>query len=603
MQNSFIKEVTEAVNKFDTEKITVIQSNNTEGNIQNLSKKTGSYLHSQKELLADIDFAYNSVYKNGKYDKQGQRKLYINIVRFYTQVAVKNTDVDTKNFVFTPTDYTTENIWSIWFMSRQFKTWVRDSGFAKTINDLNYDFNKYGTCVSKRLRNDIVRVRLNNIKCDQSAETLLEGIRGGTPFVEAHEFSYVQIQDYKGWKPVKYYKGKRAYYEVYAYVKKQDFLLMHGDITEKEYDHSDESMTFVMAMMMPSGKYNEDKRKKYNEEILFIEELDECDFPYDEAHSEKQDGRWLGIGNVEKQLENQIARNSTVNLRRRSMLWSSKKIYQSQGDAVNKNLIKEVEDGQVLQVGTNGLISEVNTATRSLADYRQDEEVWDENSQKQAFAFESATGESFASGTPFRLGAMLSNSVMSYFDKQREIFGLFLKDTFYQQIITIFQNRAKDDIVSIAQTEEGYKLIKEMFVNLEVDDYYCKIALDPKTLDADIVPSVDEVRAEIDKKMIKSPYLFVNVQKKIYKTAKARLDLNLTGESQDSADKETLTTLYTELSRKGDPRAERVLEVLLGTMGKNLKSIAGVSLKPAELPQGPSGKTNPNLAGLVPKQE
>ena len=84
-------------------------------------------------MLQDIDLAINSVYKRGKYDKEGQRKLYLNIVNFYRNVAIKNTDVDVKNFVFRPVDNSTENIWAVWFFKRQFSNWVKMKDFLKQL--------------------------------------------------------------------------------------------------------------------------------------------------------------------------------------------------------------------------------------------------------------------------------------------------------------------------------------------------------------------------------------------------------------------------------------------------------------------------------------
>lgn len=594
-----------ALDTFNNTSVNVVPSLTDDQGKRYLAPEDNGYQFSQRKMLADIDLAYNSIYKQGKYDREGQRKLYLNIVRFYVNVAVKNTDIDIKNFVFTPSDYTKANIWSTWFFKRQFSRWVKDEGYSKTINDLNFDFNKYGTCVSKKVKNDIVRVPIRSIKCDQAAETLMDGIRGGTPMIQEHEFSYVQMKDFKEWDITESFTGKRIVYEMYSYMPRCELLkLQKKTVTDKE----DDTMVFTMAIIMPTGRQEEDKRKKYDDKVLFIEETTEADFPFNESHSEKQDGRWLGRGNVENQLENQIARNLSANLRRRSMLWASKQIFQTQGDVVNKNLVKNVQDGEVLQVGLNGLISKVDTSSRALSDFSQDEQVWAENSDKQAFAFESATGETPPSGTPFRLQALLSNTVMSYFDRQKEIFGLYLQDTFFQQIIPIFAKQAKDDIATIAKSSEGYKEIMDLFVELQSNRHYAALALSPDIFEMKNVPSYDVVKQHIAQEIVKSPYLFVELTKDMYKNAKYTLDLDITGEQKDPADKETLTTLYTTLAQKGDPRAEDVLQILLASLGKNLNAIAGAPSAPSA-PSAPAQSAvnpvnataqNPNLAGLTP---
>lgn len=602
MNNDPLGLIKSTVEDFNTKMINVVTPYDT-GNEQAryLTDRSGGYMFSQRKMLTDIDLAYNSIFKNGQYDREGKRKLFLNIMRFYVNVAVKNTDVDVKNFVFRPVDNSTENIWNVWFYHRQFLNWIKDTEFSQVINELNFDFNKYGTCVLKKVKDDVIRVPLHTLRLDQSAKTLREGIEGGTPLVQEHSLSYFQMSKY-AWELPDEFTGKRKVYESYMYLYPKDLAKLKGEEYKENEGKNDieEQQILCMVVYMPSGQMDSDRRKKYEDKVLFAEQVD--DIPYEECHSEKQDGRWLGVGNAEKQIENQIARNATVNLRQRSMLWASKQIFQTQGDVISKNLVKNVQDGEVLQVGINGLIQKVDTSTRSLSDYSQDEQIWEDNSQKQAFAFESATGESFSSGTPFRLGAMLSNSVMGYFDQQKEIFGIFLRKSFFNQIIPIFEKRMKDDVLLIGQTEEGYNKLKDMFVEIQANNHYAKLMLSPQVFTMPVIPTKQEVANHIEKELVKSPYLSVQTTKEMYKNAKYVMDLDITGETNEPADKETLTNLYTTLKQSGDPRAEKVLEVLLASMGKNLNAIASM---PKEQPQvNPvqvTGQNNPDLQGLIPQ--
>lgn len=611
MNNTFniFANLNKAINDFDNNTVNVIPADNHQNTERRyLGGGHNGYEFSQRELLTDIDMAYNSVYKNGKYDRQGQRKTFLNVVRFYVQVAVKNTDIDTKNFVFTPSEYSTENIWSVWFFKRQFSNWIKQSQFASTINDLLYDFNKYGSAVAKKTKNNITRVPLRSIRCDQTAETLLKGVKGGTPLILEHEFSYVEYCEYPVYEEVDPYQGKRRVYEMYSYMSKGNLLnLQNKAAKDKDY----KEFVLTMAIIMPAKPADNDGKEAtpgYSEKVCFIEQIDEL--PFQEVHSEKVDGRWLGLGNVEKQLENQIARNTSANLRKRNMLWASKKMFYTQGDAIGKNLVKNVEDGEILQVGLNGQIASIDTTSRGLNDFTQDEQVWEDNGQKQSFSFESASGEQMPSGTPFRLGAMLSNSVMGYFDRQKEIFGLFLQEVYSEQIIPIFKARAKDDIALIGSTEEGYQMLKDMFTDYYVNQHYIKLALDPNIFNMQIPPH-EEIVAKVTQGLVKSPYLYVNLNKDLYKNAKYTITLNITGENIDAADKETLTTLWQGYMQVGDKvKADRILDVILGGSGINLAGMLGSSANaqsPQQPQQGqqsaPPQNTNPQLAGLLPQQQ
>lgn len=596
--NDIYSQIDKAIEDFNRD-IDVVPVRATESNARHLSEGAGGYKYNQSALLYSCEMAYNSKFESGNIDPEGKRKLYFNITRFYVQVANKNTDVDTKNFVFRPVDNSLENIWSVWFYHRQFINFNKRAGFSKIINDLRNDFNKYGTCVAKRVKGGIERIPLRVFINDQSASSLREGVEGGTPLIQVHDLSYYQMSKY-GWDMPDRFEGKQKVLEIYKYCTQQEYKELMNGKYDKEYDVADKSKDIlVMCIVMPNS--DKAKKSKVNDgKILFCSQAD--DIPYEEAHSDKIDGRWVAIGNIEKQLENQIARNSTINLRQRSMMWASKNVFQTQGEQVVSNLIQNVDDGEVLQVGINGLMQRVDTSSHSLSDYAQEDQVWDDNSKQQSFAFESATGESFASGTPFRLGAMLSNSVMGYFDLQKEIFGLFLKDLFYNQIIPIFEKSLKDDLILIGKSEAGYNNLLELMAEQQAKDYYYKLMLSPEVLTMDNIPSFDSVKANLGSQLEKSPYIAIKILKDNYKTAKFEMDLDITGESEEPADKETLVNLYTTMSQKGDPRADKVLEAILAMSGKNLTAIAGKIGSQAMSPVQTTGASNPNLQGLISTQ-
>lgn len=592
--NDIYSQVDKAIANFN-EDIDVVPRRSTDGSARYLDESTGGYKYNQATLLYRCEMAYNSKFESGELDPEGKRKLYFNITRFFVQVANKNTDVDAKNFVFRPVDNSLENIWSVWFYHRQFLNFNKKEGFSKVINDLRNDFNKFGTCVAKRVKGGIERVPLRVLINDQSAISLRDGIEGGSPLIQIHDLSYYQISQY-GWDKPERFEGKKKVYEIYKYCTQQEYKeLMNGEY-DTEYETADKSKDIlVMCVLMPCS--DTAKKNKINDgKVLFCSQVD--DIPYEEAHSDKIDGRFIGIGNIEKQLENQIARNSTVNLRQRSMMWASKNLFQTQGDLVVNNLIQNVKDGEVLQVGIGGTIDRVDTSSHSLADYAQEDQVWDDNSKQQAFAFESATGESFSSGTPFRMGAMLSNTVMGYFDLQKEIFGLFLRDLFYNQIIPIFEKNLKDDLILIGKTEDGYNDLLELMAEKQASDYYHDIMLSPDVLTKEI-PTFEDVKDIITSKLVKSPFIAINMLKDNYKTAKYDMELDITGESEEPADKETLVNLYTTMTQSGDPRASKILETILAMSGKNLKAIAGKANVVSPVQQ--TGASNPNLQGLIPK--
>jgi hypothetical protein len=258
---------------------------------------------------------------------------------------------------------------------------------------------------------------------------------------------------------------KEVVFERYGHVPKK-WLMQHKK--EKGWEDVDENET-VDTMAILVFKKGKDKDNP-DGSVLFIEEIAEGKRPYEEVHWEKQDGRWLGIGEVENQLENQIARNFAENMRRRGMLWATKKLFQSRSDEVQRNLIKEVKDGQVLKIDPNGEISQIDMTTHSLGEIENAIKDIEQNSNQKSFTFEVATGESLPSGTPFRLGVVLANSVNSHFGLKRENISLFMVRAIENQVYPEFKKKSNiKKNVTLFEGEEGVEKIKKALINNTVN--------------------------------------------------------------------------------------------------------------------------------------
>jgi hypothetical protein len=578
MTYDLAKEVEDFVQQFDTETIDVVSMPKLKGSRKKLTK----YQFSQKEMIAKIDMATLSQFETGHFDPDGKRKIYLNEVNFVVDVANKSSDIDSKNFIFTPEGYSKDNERATWLVSRQFKHYVKETDLADTINDSVSKFNTYGSVVAKECENDRVRVvPLQSFRCDQSAATLQEGIdMGGFAIIE-YAYSYNQLQNYPDWTITENrYKGTKSCYEVYGMI--PESALKKGT-TNKE----DDNYILVMAIIAPDFK----------DKVLYIEKVDKL--PLIEQHDKKIEGRWLGIGEVEKQLENQVAKNLVANTKRRDTLWAAERKFYTKDVDVPKSLSREVEDGEILQVGINGEIIQIDTASRNAGDVNQFDSLISDNIRKTSFSFEVQTGESAPSGTPFRLGALLSNASQGYFNLKKQKIGQFWKKIMFELIMDDFKKSAKSDIQRIASGEEGYEMVKDLLIDREISNHYNKIVLSPYAFSMDL-PNKDEVRVEIEKQILKEKSLVItDITNDIYDNAKWSFDIDITGESTEVADTETLTTLYTSLVQAGDPRAETVLSKILASKGKNLQTIAGS--KPEAQPVQQQVPVNPNLQGLLPQ--
>ena len=228
------------------------------------------------------------------------------------------------------------------------------------------------------------------------------------------------------------------------------------------------------------------------------------------------------------------------------------------------------------------MVTQVNAQTQHLGDFTADETSTKENSQQISFSFEAASGEAFASGTPFRLGAILENAVSKYFKRKQDTFSNFLKRSFFNQLIPIFQNDMDDEHelrYSIAddQYEEALAGMVKVHKNAILSEEWMK---------GNYVTEA-EVTSLVEKELRKSPYIFWTIPENFYKEIHCNMRLNIN--EPIGADIETLTTIWDRLDQRGDPRADKVLKAIFSKKGKNLDAIMGGATAP-KAPQAPTAE-------------
>ena len=564
MKNEILSTIRKEIEAFN-DSITIAEPE-SHGSVKYLKKSAGGYQFNQRKMLNLIELYDNSKFESGLIDSEGQRKLFLNIGTFRRKVASKQIRLGVKDYSFIPDNY--DSIWKTWFLARQFKVWARENGQGELINELEESYPKYGHIVVKRVGKKLERVMLSNLINPQDCKTLKDAFLCGHGIIECHEYTEHQLKEFKDWKTDDVEipeSGKIKVYERYGLVKRADI----DRFNEKKVDKEDDEKVFALSI----ATYD-DSGKQKSEGLLYAQEISESDFPYEEEAWDKQDGRWLGIGEIENQMENQIARNSSANLRRRAMLWSSKKLFQSTDEAVQKNLVKEVRDGQVLNIAPNGNITPIDMTTRALPDFNAEDSLWEQNSNQKSFTFEVATGEALPSGTPFRLGALLENSVSTHFQRMREKFGLFLIRSYFNQLIPIFKKQTKEHTISIAGSEEGIEHLRDAIKARAVWDEFKGILLSGR------VPVIAEIEARAEALLAKQPYHFIDIPDKFYDDAKFHMELEITGQAVDTKQEiETLTNIFMAASKNPavlqDPNMMRILEMIVSRTGKTLKEFLG----------------------------
>lgn len=591
MKYDIFSELQKEINDFDTGGYYITGDPNS-GPVSSYTDKgkkgeKGGYYYSQKELYESIDMACASKYKKGIKDAEGQRKTYLNVVNFYRDVMKMKIIIKVANYIFEPRKLAYE--WPVWSLKQEFGIFADEESYDDELQDRAHDLSTYGTCVSKKCADATERVPLRTLRNTQSAKSLWHAANSGGYVILEDDKHYNEMTEYPEWDTEDLSKSKSYnVFERYALVPKSlyknEAWKKNNGILEEYSD--DEEMILVQAILIPDEKV---KGKFTSGKVVYMERVDEDSWPLDECHAERIDGRWAGKGEVEKQLENQIARNLNANLRRRGLLWAVKKIFQSASDEIPSQLLMEVRDGEVVYVGANGQITQVNTANQHTSEFNSDDEAWKENSQQNAFAFNITTGADMPSGMSFSLGVVLERAVSDHFTAVRNRFSNYLKRDFFNQLIEVFKEEYNEEHERpINMDADDIENFKESIITFHANERYFDRLAKRKN------PNMDQIRIEVQQELMKSPYAFLTIPDDFYENALFYMKLKI--DDDIGPDVQTLTTIYTTMEQKGDPRAEQVLRQIMAKQGRSLTAIAGQ--KPQQVP--PMNANGPNQPKPTP---
>jgi hypothetical protein len=541
-----------------------------EQSVRYLKKAPSVYAFNQAEVVSITDLYYNSKFENGRKDSRGQEKIFLNVGKFRADVASKQIDIDTKDFKFIPDDYS--DPWPAFFMAKDFKEYAKETYFADLINECVDAFPKYGSVVLKRVGKKVEFVPLQNLRNEQTAKSL----DTAAYVIEEHPNMYRwEMEAMSEWKmdglKLKFNEQANVY-EFYGYVPLGWLKKVNNkdvDTQPSDYEKSVYAMVICMKDTNPKGKGWH----------VFYAEQAKC--PYVEAHWSRQHGRWLGIGVMEDLFENQRAKNIIVNLIRRSMQWSAKQLFQSTTtDMTVKNLVRDVEDGDVIEVGAAGQITKVDMASRASGEFSQFLNEFEKNADQKAFTYDVATGNTLPAQAPATIGVILSKATNSFFEKKQEMLGGLFKHLMQEFLIAQFVRdmSSKERILNFFSDEPGFEAIKAESIRLaKIDGIHALI------LSGQIVTHTS--LAAVVEPFEKAQVLPWKLPKDYYKNIKYKFDFTVTGEEIDVNQKiQVLMQLYQTWRAMGDPRAEQALSRVTALGGFNIDTF-GQPAAPQQNPQ------------------
>lgn len=491
----------------------------------------GGYSFNHVDTLKMIDLYYNSKYKTGMYDPLGQRKFFYNVVKPACDIATKFVDLDTKDIILSPEGADDEI--PTWFMQKKLKRWLQEYDFGCLLNEIGFDYPKYGHVVIKEHKDGFKKVNLQNLRVDPTAECLDKS----TFVYEVVSMSRGEISGMKWDTKELFSRGDDQNFIIYDCYEMDDNSWKHtvyGDLFSKKDKDG-------INRAVESEINNQDDF--YGSLELFTETVDEL--PYYELVWEKVPGRWLGYGFVEYLEENQIAVNEAENLERAGLKFSSLHLFQTRDeDVAGSNILTNTQNGSIIKV--NSEITKIAMEERNLAAFNNTRNNWSANTERKTFTTDITSGANLPSRTPLGVAQLQAAGSSSYFELKRENYGLFVKELLLDKVLPDFlKDTRKEHVLMFASSDQDIdnldRMISKMMVDDAVVDYALKTGFFPSQQEKDALKE----RIMGDLKRQKNRY--INIPKNYYADASYFVDVNITGENMDNGAKSQVIQLALQI--------------------------------------------------------
>jgi hypothetical protein len=516
------------------------------------------YAPTQPDVIDLVDHYWMDKFRDGGETLTGWKKAFYNIVSNPTQVSSKMVDLDTKDVKIIAENGA--SFYPAWFYQKDLRLWMKEKQFGKVLNEIVYNLPKYGTVILKKVGDDIFNVPIKNFAMSPDVNKLEES----NYIIETHEYTPAAFKKMK-WDKAAIKEAIKLAGDLEPDTKIKVYEL-YGEVAGEDDNYfciTDTGIVLYQDTMDVGDVY-----KKHDWEII--------------------NGRALGRGVVEKLFEAQIQQNRIVNYKTEGLHWSSKHVFQTRDQGVERNLMTDTENGDIVNVMSE--ITPIAMEERNLAGYTSNEQRWDLLAKSITFAYSEISGERAPAGTPLGSSMLQVQQASNFFDLKKEDLGMFIKDVIITWVIPSFEKNANlEHSIMISQFDDSEiqkirGLVVDAQTNESVIEHIIRTGNIPKTEDIKIFRSIAEKEVE-KKKEIKIP-------KGMYKNLQKKVDVIITNEQIDVAAR--LTTLQAALGMLStnpaiieNPKTKKLFYSLL--------DLSGIS--PVELGLDETTETSPVPSG------
>jgi hypothetical protein len=502
--------------------------------------------------VIDLIEKYNlSQYRDGDYDQFGNPRPFYNIVNYAVDVAAKMIDMDVKDIQILSED---ENYWSSFVMQKELHYWMKEMYFGDFLNQLAYNLPKYGHVVVKKVEDRVHIVPLTSLRFRPDAWSLKN-----IPIVERHTYQpdeFLLEAKKKGWENVDLVSLQPAQTVDNGVVYSNPKI----SVFEAEFPKGFLDSEYNYFVMTGDG-------------VLLAYDYHKTSI-YKDLAWEKIRGRTLGRGQIEKLFHEQIYINRSVAEETDGLAWTSKHLFQTRDNSVARNLLSQVENGDVLIV--NDDVKPVQTEERNLAFYQYNSQKWEANAYKKTFTQDmTLMGKS---KTQNKNAAMIAQELQSgYFKQKKDEMGNFIKQILWDWIMPEFKDDKKGEhkvlMRNIISGDDGSEKLFGMVVGQRLEEKKLEMLLNGKLVmgnEEKILKSTigEEVKHEN-----------ITIPKGLYEDLKYKVDIITGDETIDTHGKVQSIEMVLQIIGSNptilqNPQTKSLFYKMLNYMGFNPKDIA-----------------------------
>jgi len=505
-----------------------------------------------------IDLFSVSRFRDGDKDSLGFKKVFFNIVNFIVDVCAKMLDIDTKNIYLVAengADY-----WPSWLMGKELKLWMKDKYFARQLNQYCHEWPKYGDLWVKKVKDDVKWVPPQNMIYRVNATDYKT-----IPLIERHEYGADELR----------IVGKQAGWDnvedvITASSVTSQSPAGYGSTIGVKEDNVNSGIVIYEAWF-PDGYLEDEKNNwfiisKVSNKVL-AEGKKDC--PYKKLPWKQVPGRLPGVGRVEELFEEQIYLNRIANYKSTGFHWTSKHIYQTTFTGIEKNLMTQVDDGEILISAAE--IKPVVNEERNLQAYGTDEVRWGQNATQKTFTTEPISGERGPAGTPLGATVLQTQQTTAFYRQKRQELASFIKEILSDWIIPEFAKQTRKEhevlIENLMSDRDGES---EKFFSLKLNERMNQLRARSGYLDADQWAIRKSIQSELLKKEN------IQIPKSFYENLEYKIDIMVDDEAIDVAGiSQALDSMILSLSQNpgilDDKRIRKMYYKRIDLMGLNPK--------------------------------